>query len=99
MYVTLAPGIETASGTLCKSKNGKRVVFTTRKAATTSKNKVRMYIRDAESYQRTTELSEKEIRSRELFARRREYVKQLVNEKKCKTSAEAWKIAKAEIKD
>jgi hypothetical protein len=43
MKVTLMPGIESISGSF-KQKNGTRVVFTTRKAATTSKeDRTRMY--------------------------------------------------------
>jgi len=49
MIVTLAPGIEAASGTLCNSPNGDRIIFTTRKSLTNMKNqyiqsdKVTMY--------------------------------------------------------
>ena len=57
MEVTLIPGIAAVSGTLCKTKNA-RVIFTTRKASSTNPNKVRMYVRSAESYKRTTPPSE-----------------------------------------
>ena len=96
MEVTLIPGIAAVSGTLCKTKNA-RVIFTTRKASSTNPNKVRMYIRSAESYKRTTPPSENESRARGLFARRQSYVQQLLASGAYHSKAEAWKIAKRDI--
>ena len=96
MEVTLIPGIAAVSGTLCKTKNA-RVIFTTRKASSTNPNKVRMYVRSAESYKRTTPPSENESRARGLFARRQSYVQQLLASGAYHSKAEAWKIAKRDI--
>ena len=96
MEVTLIPGIAAVSGTLCKTKSA-RVIFTTRKASSTNPNKVRMYVRSAESYKRTTPPSEKESRARGLFARRQSYVQQLLASGAYHSKAEAWKIAKRDI--
>ena len=91
MEVTLIPGIAAVSGTLCKTKNA-RVIFTTRKASSTNPNKVRMYVRSAESYKRTTPPSENESRARGLFARRQSYVQQLLASGAYHSKAEAWKL-------
>jgi len=98
MIVEMMPGISAVSGTLCKSPDGKRVIFTTRKAPTTNPNRMRAYLRSAESYQRKTPLSEKEQQCRSLFARRQSYVQQLMASGRYHSKAEAWKIAKREIK-
>jgi len=90
-------GIVSASGTLCKNKNGSRIVVMTRKAPSTNPCKMRMYIRPASSYQRATPISEKERQARNLFVQRQAYVQQLLASGKCKTKADAWKIAKQEI--
>jgi uncharacterized protein (DUF2344 family) len=67
MKVTLMPGIESISGSF-KQKNGTRVVFTTRKAATTNKeDRTRMYLRSEESYQRKTKVTQKEVTIRNRF--------------------------------
>ncbi len=96
MIVTLAAGIESVSGTFSKS-NGRRIIFTTRKAPTSSKNRVRMYLRSDTSYQRKGELTEREIKARELFARRQAYVQELLASGRYHSKAFAWKIAKKEI--
>ena len=98
MIVEFAGGITSASGTFCKNRNGSRVIVTTRKAASKNPNKVRMYIRSAASYQRSSPPSDAELAARELFKRRREYVQELLSSGKCKTNARAWQIAKKEIK-
>lgn len=98
MIVEMIPGIKAASGTLCKSPNGKRVIFTTRKAPSTNPNKIRAYIRSAESYKRKTPPTEKEQQSRSLFARRQAYVQELMASGRYHSKAEAWEIAKRDIK-
>jgi len=98
MFITLMDGIATASGTLCKNKNGSRIIVTTRKAPSTNPKRVRMYIRSNESYERKTPLSEKEIKARELFIERQALVKQLIDSGQAHSKAEAWKIAKEKIK-
>ncbi len=97
MIVTLMPGIEAASGTLCKNRNGSRVIVTTRKAPSSNPNKVRMYIRSAASYQRTKLYSDAEIAAQKLFSRRQKYVRLLLDNG-CPSRAEAWKIAKIVIR-
>ena len=96
MLVEFAGGIEAASGTLCKNRNGSRVIVTTRKAATTSnKGKIRMYIRPASCYQRRTPYSDAELAAQELFTKRQAYVTELI-QLGCSKS-EAWQIAKRDI--
>ena len=97
MKVEFAGCIISGSGTLYKSRNGSRVIVTTRRASTTNKNRVRMYIRSGESYKRTQPFSDAEIAAQELFTRRQAYVKELITNGKCKSRAEAWKIAKKTI--
>lgn len=97
MIVEFAGGIAAASGTLCKNRNGSRVIVTTRKAPSTNPNKVRMYIRSADSYQRTKPYSDAELAAQDLFSRRQKYVKQLLDNG-CQSRAEAWKIAKKTIR-
>ena len=98
MIVEMIPGIKAASGTLCKSPNGKRVIFTTRKAPTNNPNKIRAYIRSAESYKRKTPPTEKELQSRSLFARRQAYVQELMASGRYHSKAVAWVRAKRDIK-
>ena len=98
MIVEMMPCIKAASGTLCKSPNGKRVIFTTRKAPTTNPNRMRAYIRSAESYKRKTPPSEKELQSRSLFARRQAFVKKIMASGLCLSKAEVWEIAKRNIR-
>jgi len=90
------PGIAGASGTLCKTKYGARIIITTRKAPTTNPNKVRMYFRPANSYQRKTPVSQHEMQVRSLFTRRQALVSELMRTQHL-SKAEAWKIAKHEI--
>ena len=99
MRVELVPGINAASGTLMKCKNGTRVVFTTRRAPSSNPCKVRMYIRTAEDYQRSTPVSEKEIQVRELFSKRQQRVNQLRADNPKLSKKKAWQIAKNEIKN
>ena len=99
MKVELVPGIKFASGTLMKCKNGTRVIFTTRRAPSSNPCKVRMYLRTAEDYQRSTPVSEKEIQIRELFSKRQQRVNQLMAENPKLSKKKAWQIAKTEIKD
>lgn len=98
MIIEFTGGIISASGTLCKNRNGSRVIVTTRRAPSDNKNKMRMYIRSAASYQRSGKPSEKEIAARELFAKRQAYVQELLASGSYHSKAEAWKIAKKEIK-
>ena len=74
MIVEFAGGITSASGTLFKNRNGSRVIFTTRRAPSSNKNKVRMYLRSADSYKRKKPLSDAEIAAHDLFTRRAKYV-------------------------
>ena len=97
MIVEFVGGIEAAHGTFCKNKNGSRVIVTTRRNASSKKNSMRMYIRSAESYQRTNPPSEAEVAARDLFTRRQARVQELISSGKCRSKAEAWKIAKIEI--
>ena len=99
MRVELVPGIKSASGTLMKCKNGTRVIFTTRRAPSSNPCKVRMYLRTAEDYQRSTPVTEREKQVRDLFSRRQARVLQLMAENTKLSKKEAWKIAKTEIKD
>lgn len=97
MKVELIPGIASISGTLCKGKNGYRLIATTRKAPTTNPDRMHLYLRHEDSYQRSTIPSEKERAVRALFARRQAYVQELLASGKYHSKAEAWKIAKNEI--
>ena len=99
MKVELMDGILSASGTLRKMKDGTRIIVTTRRAATTNPApRTRMYIRSSETYQRTTPVTEKEISARQLFVRRQAYVQELMASGRYHTKAEAWKVAKKEIR-
>jgi len=95
MLVEFVDGIIAASGTLCKNRNGSRVIVTTRRAPSTNKGKVRMYIRPASCYQRKTPYSDAEIAAQELFTKRQAYVSELIG-LGC-TKSEAWQIAKQRI--
>ena len=95
MLVEFAGGIETASGTLCKNRNGSRVIVTTRRAPSANKGKIRMYLRSANSYKRKTPYSDAEIAAQELFTKRQAYVSELIG-LGC-TKSEAWQIAKQRI--
>ena len=95
MKVEFMPGIASMSGTL-KDKNGNKLVFMHRQSD--GKGHGRAYLRTPKDYQRSTPVSDKEIAARVLFQNRAQLVKQLMTEHKCKTKAEAWKIAKEQIK-
>ena len=95
MKVEFMPGIASMSGTV-KTKNGDRLVFMHR--ASDGKGRGHAYLRTQKDYQRSTPVSDKERVARSLFAIRAQLVKQLMTEHKCKTKAEAWKIAKEQIK-
>lgn len=88
-------GIESMSGTIAKSRSGKRIIVTTRRKPSNPKCKMHLYIRD--KYERTKPLSDAETAARVLFSKRAAYVKQLMLEHKCRTRAEAWQIAKKDI--
>ena len=94
MIVEFANGLTAASGTLCKNKNGSRVIVTTRKAPSTNPNKIRMYLRSASSFQRQGKPSKNALAARDLFTVRQEYVTQLLHSGKVRSRAEAWKLAK-----
>ena len=72
--VTYAPGIQYLQGSLCKPKkedghkHGDYLIATHRKAATTSNDCTRLYIRKADSYVRTTLPSQDELDNRARFA-------------------------------
>ena len=95
MKVEFMPGIAAMSGTL-KYKNGNKLVFMHR--ASDGKGHGRAYLRTSKDYQRSTPVSDKERVARSLFAIRAQLVKQLMTERRCKTKAEAWRIAKEQIK-
>lgn len=95
MIVRFAGGIESASGTLCKNRNGSRVIVTTRKAPSSNPNKVRMYIRSASSYKRQKPLSDAEKAAHDLFTRRAKYVKELMDAGIRRDKA--WQTAKITI--
>ena len=97
MIVEFAGGIMSASGTFCKNRNGSRVIVTTRRAPSSSKNKVRMYLRSDDSYKRKKPFTDAELAAQELFTVRQAYVKELLANGKCKSKAEAWKVAKKDI--
>ena len=99
MRVELVPGIKSASGTLMKCKNGTRVIFTTRRAPSSNPCKVRMYLRYADDYQRSTPVSEREMQVRELFSKRQQRVNQLRAANPKLSKKKAWQIAKNEIRD
>ncbi|MBQ3673589.1 MAG: hypothetical protein II928_03860 [Paludibacteraceae bacterium] len=81
-------------------QNKKRGFFivTTRRAPSINRNKMRMYLRSAASYQRSSPPSDAELDARALFKKRHEYVLELFASGKCKNKARAWQIAKKEIK-
>ena len=95
MKVEFMPGIAAMSGTL-KGKNGYKLVFMHRQSD--GKGHGRAYLRTPKDYQRSTPVSDKEIAARVLFQNRAQLVQQLMTERRCKTKAEAWKIAKEQIK-
>ena len=99
MRVELVPGINVASGTLMRCKNGARIIFTTRRAPSSNPCKMRMYIRTADSYKRKTPLSESEMQARSLFSRRQARVLQLRSANPRLSLKGAWAIAKKEITD
>ena len=71
--VKYAPGIEYVKGSLTKAKkkdghsHGEYLIGTHREAATQNPNCTRLYIRKAESYERTTALSTRELQVRNRF--------------------------------
>ena len=71
--VKYAPGLEYVKGSLTKAKkkdghsHGEYLIGTHREAATTNPNCTRLYIRKAESYERTTALSTRELQVRNRF--------------------------------
>ena len=75
---------------------GYKLVFTHRQSD--GKGHGHAYLRSKESYKRSTPVSDKEIAARSLFQNRAQLVKQLMTERRCKTKAEAWRIAKEQIK-
>ena len=95
MIVEFAGGITSASGTFCKNRNGSRVIVTTRRAPSSSKNKVRMYLRSADSYKRKQPFSDAEKAAHDLFTRRAKYVKELMDAGIRRDKA--WQTAKIAI--
>ena len=72
--VKYAPGIEYVKGSLTKAKkkdghsHGEYLIGTHREAATQNPNCTRLYIRKAETYERTTPPSVREMNARNRFA-------------------------------
>ena len=72
--VSYAPGIEYVQGSLAKPKkvdghnHGEYLIGTHRTAPTENPNCTRLYIRKADTYQRTGDLSEQEVMARTRFA-------------------------------
>lgn len=95
MKVEYMPGIAAMSGSM-KFRNGSRLVFTHRDSD--GKGRGRAYFRSKNDYQRSAPVTDKEQAARVLFEKRAHLVKQLMTEHKCKTKAEAWRIAKEHIK-
>ena len=85
--VILMPGIESISGTM--NKGHERIVFQTRKKRDGS-SETRMYFRSAESYQRRTKITDKEIAIRQRFALVAERVRCLSPEAR-QAYADEWK--------
>ena len=79
--VTYSAGIEYASGSLAKPKVkaghkcGSYLIGTHRTAETTNPECTRLYIRKADTYERTTPVRENEAIARELFTQRAAWVK------------------------
>jgi hypothetical protein len=72
--VTYAPGIEYVQGALAKPKKkdghkcGDYLIGTHRTAATTNPNCTRIYLRKADSYERSTPATTNEVRQRNRFS-------------------------------
>ena len=72
--VTYAPGIEYVQGALAKPKKkdghkcGDYLIGTHRTAATTNPNCTRIYLRKADSYERSTPVTANEVRQRNRFS-------------------------------
>ena len=79
--VSYSPGIEFVKGSLAKPKkvdghnHGEYLIGTHRTAPTENPNCTRLYIRKADTYQRTGDLSENEVMARTRFATVRAAVK------------------------
>ena len=79
--VSYSPGIEFVKGSLAKPKkvdghnHGEYLIGTHRTAPTENPNCTRLYVRKADTYQRTGDLSENEIMARTRFATVRAAVK------------------------
>lgn len=94
MKVEYMPGIESITGSIKDKVTGKRVVFT--RCRSDKPGHGRMYFRSNNDYVRSTPLSDKEIKARQLFAERQAQARELVRAGKCKSLKEAWKIIKAD---
>ena len=96
MKVTLAPGIESISGSQ-KLKNGVRVVYKTFRKPSAKrpggKPMTRAYFVHESSYQRSTPISEKEIAARAKFREATVYVNNLSDEQ-MQTFHDEWKRSK-----
>ena len=72
--VTYAPGIEYVQGALAKPKKkdghkcGDYLIGTHRTAATTNPNCTRIYLRKADSYERSTPVTTNEVKQRNRFS-------------------------------
>ena len=79
MKVTFINGIASMSGTMNCGRQG-RVVFTHRKNDKPGQG--RAYFRTKDSYKRSTKVSERELKNREIFARTNEKFSQLTPKEK-----------------
>ena len=95
MKVEFMPGIASMSG-MVKNSGRKRVIF--RHYASDRPGHGHATICSSSAFVRKTPLTEREIAARELFSSRVSYVKQLCAANPRLSRAQAWKIAKADIR-
>ena len=96
MKVEFIPGIAHISGST-KSRSGKRIVFRHYKSDKPGHGHLTICSDDA--FERRTRVTEHEEAVRRLFSRRASYVKMLCDAHPDLSRAEAWKIAKADIRN
>lgn len=94
MHVIFMDGIDGVTGSI-KTRNGGRLVFT--KPKNSQKGHGRMYFRPANAYERKVPYSENEMAAMDLFKERAALVRKLML-KQHMTKAEAWKVAKQQIR-
>lgn len=96
MKVEFMPGIASISGST-KSRSGKRLVFRHLKSDKPGHGHATIFHEDA--FKRRTRVTEREEAVRRLFSQRASYVKKLCAAHPKLSRAEAWKIAKADIRE